>query len=55
VVGACITALIYFIVDVSTGAAGGNALLHAVVFGLVLLLVYFSVSMTVVTVKRRRH
>jgi hypothetical protein len=55
VVGACIAALIYFFVDVSTGAADGGALLRAVVFGLVLLLVYFSVSMTVVTLKRRRH
>jgi uncharacterized membrane protein YeaQ/YmgE (transglycosylase-associated protein family) len=55
VVGACVAALIYFIVDVSTGSAGGSALLHAVVFGAVLLLIYFSVSMTVVTLKRRRH
>jgi hypothetical protein len=55
VVGAGVAALIYFVVDVSTGSADGSALLHAVLFGLVLLLIYFSVSFTVVTLKRRRH
>lgn len=55
VIGACVAALIYFTVDVSTGTAAAGALLHALGFGLVLLAIYFSVSIAVVTLKRRRH
>jgi membrane protein DedA with SNARE-associated domain len=54
VIGACISALIYFVIDVSTGAQAGTALWHAAGLGVVLFILYMAVSLIVVSLKRRR-